>query len=95
MWTVWSSLIRWNDILPVAFGGTRPESLVVFQSSSQFIQFANYAALIGADPQFLQVFLHTILFVGFFILICLLAGLGIAAVLDQRIHGKDCSCGCG
>jgi glucose/mannose transport system permease protein len=86
LWTVWGSLLKWNDMLPLRSIGPLPKTLTLFPPNAPWAGLGNYIRLIASDTRFQQDVQNTLLFTVLFITSCLLIGLGLAILLDQRIR---------
>ena len=84
-WTVWGSLLRWRDLLPLqAF----PPLPAVFPPKAAFNALTNFTRLLGSDQRFQHDLRNTLVFTSMFIAACLALGLLLAVLLDQRIRGE-------
>lgn len=86
-WTGWASVLRWNNLMPLqAVPGF--EELKVLPPNAPFIQLDNYLRLIQTDQRFQKDLENTVVFTVLFIAACLIIGLTLAVLLDQRIRGE-------
>ncbi len=93
-WTGWASLLKWNDLLPLQAPSQLPD-LKIFppkaplaQSSPDALPLDNYTRLIQSDQRFQIDMNNTVVFTVLFIAACLVLGLLLAVLLDQRIRGE-------
>jgi glucose/mannose transport system permease protein len=80
-WTSWASLLRWDNIARIPKGKLFPEV--------DFAYFENYSRLILTDQRFQIDLRNTVVFTVVFIAACLLLGLLLAILLDQKIKGES------
>jgi glucose/mannose transport system permease protein len=88
LWTVWGSLLKWDTMQPLRAIAPIPSSIAVFPPAVPFAGLDNYARLLFTDARFQQDIQNTILFTVLFIFACLLIGMGLAVLLDQKIRGE-------
>jgi glucose/mannose transport system permease protein len=80
-WTGWVSLIKWDDIALIPKGSLVPKV--------DFVGLGNYIRLLTADQRFQIDLRNTVVFTIFFIMGCLLLGLLLAILLDQKVRGES------
>lgn len=84
-WTLWGSLLKWNDLLPLrAF----PPLPAIFPPKAAPAGWANYVRLLTIDQRFRTDLWNTLVFTSLFITSCLAIGLLLALMLDQKIRGE-------
>ena len=88
LWTIWASVLKWNDMMPLRSISPLPDSLTVFPPDAPFAGLENYSRLLFTDTRFQQDIQNTILFTVLFIAACLILGMGLAVLLDQKIRGE-------
>jgi glucose/mannose transport system permease protein len=88
LWTIWGSLIKWNDMLPLRSFWPFPNSLALFPPNAAYVGLDNYYRLIFTDSRFQQDIQNTVVFTVLFIAACLFLGMTLAVLLDQRIRGE-------
>jgi glucose/mannose transport system permease protein len=86
LWTVWGSLIQWNDMMPLRSIWPLPKSATLFPPNAPFAGLENYIRLIATDARFQKDIQNTILFTVLFIASCLVLGMGLAVLLDQKVR---------
>lgn len=93
-WTGWASVLKWNDLLPLQAPPQFP-SLKVFppkaplaKSPGDWLPLDNYIRLIQSDQRFQKDLENTVVFTVLFIGACLVIGLLLATLLDQKIRGE-------
>jgi glucose/mannose transport system permease protein len=86
-WTGWASVIKWNDLLPLQAPPQFP-ALKIFPPKAPFAQLDNYVRLLTIDQRFRKDLENTVVFTVLFIATCLLLGLLLAVLLDQKIRGE-------
>ncbi len=86
-WTVWASLLKWNDLLPLQ-APSAFKALKIFPPKAPFAQLDNYIRLIQSDQRFQIDLENTVVFTVLFIGACLGLGLLLAVLLDQKIKGE-------
>jgi len=79
-WTTWASFLKWDNIALIPKGKLFPQV--------PFAQFENYVRLLTVDQRFQIDLRNTAVFTVTFILGCLILGLLLAVLLDQRIRGE-------
>jgi glucose/mannose transport system permease protein len=89
LWTGWASVIKWNDMLPLRAVPPFPKDWAIFPPDVPFAGLDNYVRLIQTDQRFLKDIENTLVFTVLFITICLIVGLLLAVLLDQRIKGES------
>jgi glucose/mannose transport system permease protein len=87
-WTGWASLLRWNDLLPLRSIEPLPKSFTVFPPKAAFVRLDNYVRLLTSDQRFQIDLTNTVWFTVLFIGACLVIGLLLALMLDQKIRGE-------
>jgi glucose/mannose transport system permease protein len=87
-WTVWSSFIKWNDMLPLRAIWPFPGTWTLFPPEAPFVGLENYSRLIFTDARFQKDIQNTILFTVLFIASCLSLGMLLAVLLDQKIRAE-------
>jgi glucose/mannose transport system permease protein len=88
LWTVWGSLLKWDAMLPLRSIAPLPSSWKLFPPDAPFAGLENYSRLLFTDARFQQDIQNTILFTVLFIFACLIIGMGLAVLLDQKIRGE-------
>ncbi len=86
-WTAWASLIKWNDLLPLRGLPAYP-NLRVLPPQAPWARLDNYTRLLFTDQRFQIDLRNTVIFTVLFIAACLVIGLLLAVLLDQRIKGE-------
>lgn len=93
-WTGWASVLKWNDLLPLQAPAQFPR-LKVFppkaplaKSPTDWLPLDNYIRLIKSDQRFQKDLENTVVFTVLFIGACLIIGLLLAVLLDQKIRGE-------
>ena len=93
-WTGWASVLKWNNLLPLRAIPQFP-SLKVFppkaplaKSPTDLLPLDNYIRLIKSDQRFQKDMENTVVFTVLFIGACLVIGLSLAVLLDQKIKGE-------
>lgn len=87
-WTGWASLLKWDNIARIPGLKCCPlEGSLLPQVP--FARFDNYIRLLTADQRFQTDLRNTVVFTLAFIAGCLLLGLLLAVLLDQRIEGES------
>jgi glucose/mannose transport system permease protein len=86
-WTTWASLLRWNDLLPLRALPGLPD-IKILPPDAAFARFDNYVRLLTSDQRFQKDLQNTVVFTVLFITVCLILGLVLALLLDQRIRGE-------
>ena len=86
-WTGWASLLRWNDLLPLQGLPGLPD-LKILPPKAAWAGIDNYVRLIMQDQRFQIDLQNTVVFTVLFISACLILGLVLAVLLDQRIRGE-------
>jgi glucose/mannose transport system permease protein len=79
-WTTWASLLKWNDLIPIGKGHLFP--------NVEFAGLDNYVRLLSVDLRFQTDLRNTVVFTLTFITGCLLSGLTLAILIDQKIRGE-------
>jgi glucose/mannose transport system permease protein len=87
-WTGWASLLRWNDLLPLRSIEPLPKEFTVFPPKATLVQLDNYVRLLTSDQRFQIDLTNTVWFTVLFIGSCLIIGLLLALMLDQKIRGE-------
>lgn len=80
-WTGWASLLNWNNIAQIPKGHLFPEV--------DFAGLQNYSRLLFTDQRFQTDLRNTAVFTVVFIAACLLLGLLLAVLLDQKIRAES------
>jgi glucose/mannose transport system permease protein len=88
LWTIWGSLLKWNDMLPLRSVWPFPQNITLFPPNAPFVGLDNYYRLIFTDSRFQQDLQNTVLFTVLFIASCLFLGMLLAVLLDQKIRGE-------
>jgi glucose/mannose transport system permease protein len=88
LWTVWGSVLKWDTMMPLRPIAPLPNSLSVFPPASPYVGLENYTRLLTTDARFQQDIQNTILFTVLFIFSCLILGMLLAVLLDQKIRGE-------
>jgi glucose/mannose transport system permease protein len=88
LWTIWGSLIKWNDMLPLRSLWPFPKNLTLFPPDTIFVGLQNYSRLIFTDSRFQKDVQNTIVFTVLFIASCLFFGMLLSVLLDQKIRGE-------
>lgn len=88
LWTIWGSLLKWNDMLPLRAVWPFPNTVTLFPPDTTFVGLDNYYRLIFTDSRFQQDVQNTVLFTVLFIASCLFLGMLLAVLLDQKIRGE-------
>lgn len=79
-WTGWASLLKWDNIALIPKGSLFPDV--------PFANFDNYIRLLSTDQRFQLDLRNTVIFTITFIFACLLLGLVLAVLLDQKVKGE-------
>jgi glucose/mannose transport system permease protein len=79
-WTAWVSLLKWDNIALIPKGSLFPDV--------PFAKFDNYIRLLTTDQRFKIDLRNTAVFTLTFILSCLILGLILAVLLDQKVKGE-------
>lgn len=79
-WTAWASLLKWDNIALIAKGSLFPKV--------PFTKLDNYIRLLSTDQRFQIDLRNTVIFTITFILACLILGLILAVLLDQKVKGE-------
>lgn len=85
-WTGWASLIKWNDLLPLQ--ALFSDNLKILPPKAPFAAFDTYIKLLTTDDRFRIDLWNTLVFTVLFIGVCLILGLTLAVLLDQKIKGE-------
>jgi glucose/mannose transport system permease protein len=86
-WTIWGSVLNWNDLVPLQGVAPLP-NLRVFPPAVPFSGFDNYLRLLQIDQRFRIDLSNTVVFTVLFIAACLALGLLLAVLLDSKIRGE-------
>jgi glucose/mannose transport system permease protein len=79
-WTAWTSLLKWDNIAIIPKGSLFPKV--------PFANFNNYIRLLSSDQRFQIDLRNTVVFTITFIFACLILGLILAVLLDQKVKGE-------
>lgn len=88
IWTGWSSLLKWNDMLPLQSASFLPKEWTIFPPKAPPAQLDNYIRLLQTDQRFQKDMENTVVFTLLFIGSCLIIGLLLAFLLDRGIKGE-------
>ena len=86
-WTGWASLLKWNDLLPLQGLPGLPD-VKILPPAAAWAGIENYVRLLTTDQRFQIDLQNTVVFTVLFISACLILGLLLAVLLDQRIRGE-------
>jgi glucose/mannose transport system permease protein len=89
IWTAWSSLLKWNDMLPLQSASFLPKQWTIFPPKAPFAGLDNYIRLLTVDQRFQKDMENTVVFTLLFIASCLIIGLLLAFLLDRGIRGES------
>jgi len=86
-WTGWASVLKWNDMMPLQPLGSF-ENIKILPPKAPFAGLDNYIRLLTVDQRFRIDLWNTLVFTSLFIAACLIVGLLLAVLLDQKIRGE-------
>jgi len=86
-WTGWASVLKWNDMMPLQPLGSF-ENIKILPPKAPFAGLDNYIRLLTVDQRFRIDLWNTLVFTSLFISACLIVGLLLAVLLDQKIRGE-------
>jgi glucose/mannose transport system permease protein len=86
-WTGWASALKWNDMMPLQPLGSLND-VKVLPPKAPFAEIENYVRLLTSDQRFRIDLWNTFVFTTLFIITCLVLGLVLALLLDQKIRGE-------
>jgi len=94
IWTLWSSMLKWNDLLPLQAVPGLPDLKILppkaaLAGAPGALPLDNYVRLLQSDQRFQKDVENTIVFTLLFIGACLLVGLLLAILLDRGIRGES------
>lgn len=88
-WTVWGSALKWDDLLPLRSIAPLPKNVAIFPPQAPWAGLGNFVRLLQKDPRFSIDITNTISFTMLFLTACLVGGLALALLLDQKIRGEN------